>query len=88
MHDGSAGKIENSHLLEPASLPPDPVAKRIIDQGCPEKAEKKKTASNAISASFLDIVTFLEFYIIIQDLHMEAYILGFFNVKLFKYLYT
>src|SRR5664280_815519 len=43
MHNRPAGKIKNAHLLQPTSLSPDPVAKRIIYQRRPEKTEKQET---------------------------------------------
>src|SRR5208283_913661 len=42
MHNRSAGKIKNAHLLQPTSLSPDPMAKRVIYQSRPEKAVKQE----------------------------------------------
>ncbi|OPY86381.1 MAG: hypothetical protein A4E71_01613 [Smithella sp. PtaU1.Bin162] len=43
MHNRSAGKIKNSHIFQPAALPPNPVAEGIINQSSPKQTKQQET---------------------------------------------
>ena len=40
MHHGATGKIDQTHLAEPATTP-DPISDREVDKQCPQNAENQ-----------------------------------------------